>query len=178
MVLAFWLASIVAIVSTVMVITRRNAIHALLYLIVSLLSVAVIFLVLGAPFVAMLEVIVYAGAIMVLFVFVVMLLNLGPQAIEQENQWLSGRVWVGPAVLALVLFIELAYVLSSATPVAVQTIEPKQVGIALFSTYLIGVELAGILLLGGLVGAYHIGRPQSREDPSPEDPSREEEKAA
>ncbi len=167
MVAVFWIASIVAIVSTVMVITRRNAIHALLYLVVSLLSAAVIFLLLGAPFVAMLEVIVYAGAIMVLFVFVVMLLNLGPQAVEQENQWLSGRGWIGPSVLAFVLVVELAYVLSTGSGAAsaeVQTIEPKQVGIALFDTYLIGVELAGILLLGGLVGAYHIGRQEPREE--------------
>ena len=167
MVAVFWIASIVAIVATVLVITRRNAIHALLYLIVSLLSAAVIFLVLGAPFVAMLEVIVYAGAIMVLFVFVIMLLNLGPQAVERENQLLDGRVWIGPSVLAFVLLVELVYVLSAAgspAPVAVQTIEPKQVGIALFSTYLIGVELAGVLLLGGLVGAYHIGRQEPREE--------------
>ncbi len=166
MVSVFWIASIVAIVSTVMVITRRNAIHALLYLIVSLLAAAVIFMVLGAPFVAMLEVIVYAGAIMVLFVFVIMLLNMGPEAIEQENQWLNGRMWVGPCVLALVLIAELAYVLSSggAAPTEIVVVEPKAVGIALFDTYLIGVELAGILLLGGLVGAFHIGRPKPRKD--------------
>ena len=166
MVAAFWIASIVAIASTVMVITRRSTIHALLYLIVSLLSTAVIFLVLGAPFVAMLEVIVYAGAIMVLFVFVVMLLNLGPQAAEQEKQWLNGRVWVGPAVLGFVLIVELVYVLSSsgAAPTEIVVVEPKAVGIALFDTYLIGVELAGMLLLAGLIGAFHIGRRERREE--------------
>ncbi len=166
MLVFFWIASIVAIVSTVMVITRRNAIHALLYLIVSLLAVAVIFMVLGAPFVAMLEVIVYAGAIMVLFVFVIMLLNLGPQAIEQENHWLQGGVWIGPCLLALVLVVELAYLLSAAgaTPTEIIVVEPKAVGIALFDTYLIGVELAGILLLGGLVAAFHIGRPKPRKE--------------
>ena len=74
---AFYIAAIVAIVSTVLTITRLNAVHALLYLIVSLLAVAVVFYALGAPFVAALEVIIYAGAIMVLFVFVVMMLNLG-----------------------------------------------------------------------------------------------------
>ena len=62
-----------------------NAVHALLYLIVSLLAVAVVFYVLGAPFVAALEVIIYAGAIMVLFVFVVMMLNLGEHAVSMEN---------------------------------------------------------------------------------------------
>ena len=166
MLAVFWIASIVAIASTVMVITRRNAIHALLYLVVSLLSAAVVFLVIGAPFVAMLEVIVYAGAIMVLFVFVVMLLNLGPHAVEQESRWLDRRAWVGPSVLSVVLVIELFYVLSSgdAASTEIVVVEPKAVGIALFDTYLIGVELAGMLLLGGLVGAFHIGRRERRDN--------------
>ncbi len=156
----FWIAAIVALVATAMVITRLNAIHAVLYLIVSLLAVAVMFLALGAPFVAALEVIIYAGAIMVLFVFVVMLLNLGPVATQQESQWLSGKAWVGPSVLALVLMGELVYVLTNnaTLPAEVITVEPKQVGMALFGPYLIGTELAGILLLAGLVGAFHIGR--------------------
>lgn len=164
MLVAFWIASIIAIASTVMVITRSNAIHALLYLIISLLSVAVVFLLLGAPFVAMLEVIVYAGAIMVLFVFVIMLLNLGPEATAQEKLWMDWRAWIGPSAMAAVLVIELFYVLSSSDAAAAEVvvIEPKAVGIALFDTYLIGVELAGILLLGGLVGAFHIGRRDRR----------------
>jgi len=164
--IVFWIAAIVAVVSTVMVITRLNAIHAVLYLIVSLLSVAVIFMALGAPFVAALEVIIYAGAIMVLFVFVVMLLNLGQQAIEQESQWLSAKTWVGPSLLALILIGELVYVLSNQTThaLAATVVEPKEVGIALFGPYLIGTELAGILLLAGLVGAFHIGR-QDRKQP-------------
>jgi len=160
MLTAFWIASIIAIASTIMVITRSNAIHALLYLIVSLLSAAVVFLLLGAPFIAMLEVIVYAGAIMVLFVFVIMLLNLGPQSTEQEKQWMDSRAWIVPSAMAAILVAELVYVLvsSDAPATEVVVIEPKAVGIALFDTYLIGVELAGILLLGGLVAAYHIGR--------------------
>ena len=79
---AFYVAAAVAIVSTVLAITRLVAVHALLYLIVSLLAVAVVFYTMGAPLVAALEVIIYAGAIMVLFVFVVMMLNLGAQARE------------------------------------------------------------------------------------------------
>jgi NADH-quinone oxidoreductase subunit J len=74
-VILFYLASIVAVIATLLAITRRHAVHALLYLVVSLLAVAVVFYVLGAVFVAALEVMVYAGAIMVLFVFVVMMLN-------------------------------------------------------------------------------------------------------
>ncbi len=90
-----------------MVITRTNTVHALLYLIVSLLAVALIFFLLGAPFVAALEVIVYAGAIMVLFVFVIMMLNLGAQAAKQESQLLSPGIWIGPSILMVVLAAEL-----------------------------------------------------------------------
>lgn len=72
----FLIAAAVAIIATIMTVTRRNAIHALLYLIVSFLSVAVIFYLAGAPYAAALEIIVYAGAIVILFVFVVMMLNI------------------------------------------------------------------------------------------------------
>src|SRR5919198_2270292 len=105
--IVFYLSAAVAIVSTVAVITGRNAVHALLYFVVSLLAVALIFFTLGAPFAAALEVIIYAGAIMVLFVFAIMLLNLGPHATAQESQWLSPRAWTGPAILALVLITQL-----------------------------------------------------------------------
>ncbi len=155
----FYIAAAVALISTVMVITRLNAIHALLYLVVSLLAVAVIFFTLGAAFAAALEVIIYAGAIMVLFVFVVMLLNLGPQATEQESQWLSPHAWIGPAILALVLVGELAFIIARGSLHAPGGgVEPKEVGVALFGPYLLGVELASLLLLAAMVGAYHLGR--------------------
>jgi NADH-quinone oxidoreductase subunit J len=158
--IVFYLSAAVAIVSTVAVITGRNAVHALLYFIVSLLAVALIFFALGAPFIAALEVIIYAGAIMVLFVFVMMMLNLGPQAVEQERQWLPSKAWVGAAILATILIAELLYVLASKAgqPSSVGMVGPKQVGMALFGPYLMGVELASLLLLAGLVGAYHLGR--------------------
>jgi NADH-quinone oxidoreductase subunit J len=156
----FYISAVVAVIATVMVITRTSAVHALLYLVVSLLAVAVIFFVLGAPFVAALEVIVYAGAIMVLFVFVVMMLNLGPQAAAVEVSWLSPRVWIGPAGLCAVLLGELVYVFAGATGPAAggESIGPQEVGVSLFGPYVIGVELASMLLLAALVGAYHLGR--------------------
>ena len=156
----FYIAAAVAIVSTLMVITRSNAVHALLYLIVSLLSVALIFFILGAPFVAALEVIIYAGAIMVLFVFVIMMLNLGPRTAAQEKQWLTPGIWVGPVILTVVLAAELVYVLTLGheTISDIRVVAPKQVGIALLGPYVLGVELASMLLLAGLVGAYHLGR--------------------
>jgi len=156
----FYVSAGVAIISTLLVITRLNAVHALLYLIVSLLSVALIFFTLGAPFLAALEVIIYAGAIMVLFVFVVMMLNLGAEAAQQERQWLSPGIWRGPALLAVVLIGELVYMAArgGGQPIAAGGVDPKQVGMALFGPYLLGVELASLLLLAGLVGAYHLGR--------------------
>ncbi|MDA8241467.1 MAG: NADH-quinone oxidoreductase subunit J [Nitrospiraceae bacterium] len=161
----FYLSAFVAVIATIMVITRVNAVHALLYFIVSLLSVAVIFFVLGAPFIAALEVIIYAGAIMVLFVFVIMLLNIGSEAAEKEKQLLSPQAWTGPASLAAVLLGELIYVLVKGGSGAggIGIIGPRQVGVSLLTKYVIGVELASMLLLAGLVGAYHLGRRYRKE---------------
>ncbi len=159
--LLFYISALVAVFSTFMVVTRTNAVHALLYLIVSLLAVALIFFSLGAPFVAALEVIIYAGAIMVLFVFVIMMLNLGKQAARLESQWLSPGIWTGPSVLAAILAVELLYMLTAdrARLSAAGLVGPEQVGIALFGPYVLGAELASMLLLAGLIGAYHLGRP-------------------
>lgn len=157
----FYISGLVALVSTAMVVTRTNAVHALLYLIVSLLSVALVFFTFGAPFVAALEVIVYAGAIMVLFVFVVMMLNVTVSQ-SQEQQWLRPRGWIGPALLACILAVEIVFVLVN-QPVSVspaEIVSPKQVGIALFGPYVLAVELASFVLLSGLVGALHLGRRQ------------------
>ena len=157
---AFYIAAVVAVVATYRVITRLDAVHALLYLVVSFLAVSLMFFLLGAPLIAALEVIIYAGAIMVLFVFVVMMLNLGRRSIEQERQWLAPRIWRGPALLALVLMVELVYVVSRGVPRAVghAVVGPKEVSLALFGPYFLVVELASLLLLAGLVAAYALGR--------------------
>ena len=157
----FYAAAVIAVIATALAITRKNVVHGLLYLIVSLLAVALIFFVLGAPFVAALEVIIYAGAIMVLSVFVMMLLNLGPQTVEQERRWLTPRTWIGPLVLTIVLLAELLYALASrGTATTGLVVDPLQIGIELFGRYAIAVELASMLLLAGLIGAYHLGRRQ------------------
>jgi NADH-quinone oxidoreductase subunit J len=159
MTLLFYISAAVAVAATIMVITRLNAVRALLYLIVSLLAVALVFFALGAPFVAALEVVVYAGAIMVLFVFAMMMLNLGRRTTQQERIWLQPRSWLGPGILAAILLAELVYVLFGPphAPVA-GSVGPKAVGMLLFGPYLLGVELASLLLLAGLVGAYYLGR--------------------
>jgi len=156
---AFYIAGAVAIIATGLMLKDLNVVHALLYLIVSLLAVAIVFYVIGAPFVAALEVIIYAGAIMVLFVFVVMMLNLGDSAVAMEKGWLTPKSWTGPTVLAGVLLCEVAYLVvrGGGAQMGIGMVSPKQVGIILFGPYLIGVELASMLLLAGLVGAYHLG---------------------
>jgi len=147
------------VVASLLVVTRSNAIHALLYLIVSLLGAAVVFSTLGAPFAAALEVILYAGAIMVLFVFVLMMLDLRGGAIARERSWLEERIWGGPTVLAAILLGQLLWSFQAAPASANGTVVGAiEVGTALYGPYILGVELAGFLLLGALVGAFHIGR--------------------
>jgi len=155
----FIIASSVALISSVMAITNRNAIHALLYLILSLLAISVIFYISGATFIVALEVIVYAGAIMVLFIFVVMMLNIGLEK-ELENKRQRASMWIVPGILSVILLGIFIYSLRGmdARPAGTEVIGPKQVGISLFTTYLIGVEIAAIMLLAGIVGAYHLGR--------------------
>jgi NADH-quinone oxidoreductase subunit J len=152
------IAAFVAVASTTAVVLQRRAVHALLYLIVSFFALAVAMLALGAAFAAALEVVVYAGAILVLFVFVVMMIG-------AEGPIPGPRAWIGPVCLSIVLLGELAYAFlvepgllapaGSGTPPAVR---PKEVGMALFGPYAICVEIAAFLLLSGLVGAYRIGR--------------------
>jgi NADH-quinone oxidoreductase subunit J len=156
----FYIAAIIAIISTVLALTRVSAIHGLLYLVVSFLALAVVFYLLGAPFVAALEIIIYAGAIVVLFVFVVMLLNQGVTTMHIERSWLTPRIWIGPAILAIILAGELVYAVSVAapSPAGARVVSPAEVGLSLYGPYLLGVELVSFLLLTGLVGAYHLGR--------------------
>ncbi len=157
--LLIYIAATVAIIATAMVITRLNAVHALLYLILSLLAVGIVFYLLGAHFAAVLEVIVYAGAIMVLFVFVVMMLNLGNTTIERERSWQQPSMWFGPSLLAFILLAEILVMFSQGVTVTeVNMVDAKQVGVLLFGPYLLAVELASMLLLAGLIGAYHLGR--------------------
>lgn len=161
----FYIAAFIALAATVMVVTRRNAVHALLYLIVSLLAVSVIFFISGAPFVAALEVIVYAGAIMVLFVFAIMMLNLGKDSTVRERQLMSPGAWIIPAFLCFILLCQLLYVIYTYdTPYNdVRVIGAAEVSETLFGGYVLAVELAAMLLMAGIVGAYHIGKEKKRE---------------
>jgi NADH-quinone oxidoreductase subunit J len=159
MIALFYLAAAFTLLTTALAITRANPVHALLYFVLSLLGMGVIFFDLGAPFAAALEVIVYAGAIMVLFLFVIMMLSLDKSAIRREREWLARPIWVAPILLASLLGLELARVLlHGGGQVEPRSISPQAVGVRLFTQDLAAVELASMLLLAGLVGAFHLGR--------------------
>lgn len=160
----FYIAAGVAVLSTIMVITCYNMIHALIYLIISFLAIAVVFFVLGAPFIAALEIIIYAGAIVVLVIFVIMMLNLREETVMQERTWLTRQVFIMPAILSAILLAELIYIIVDAGSSSVinASIDSKQVGVSLYGQYVIGVELSGILLMSGIVGAYHLGRQKKK----------------
>ncbi|HRO44880.1 NADH-quinone oxidoreductase subunit J [Agriterribacter sp.] len=163
--LLFYISSFVAVAATILAITRFHPVHALLYLVVSFLAAALIFLSLGSPFIAVMEVIVYAGAIIVLFIFVVMMLNLGKDTALQEKNWLRPKVWIGPSLLVLILLVEMIVLLLTAedTAMHVTVVDPRNVSLALFGEYIIALELAGFLLMAGIVGAAHIGKQKKKQ---------------
>lgn len=164
--IGFYLLAIVAILASLRVITRTNPVHALLNMIVTLLALSGIFFALGAPFAGALEIIVYAGAIMVLFVFVVMMLNLGTQSTLEEESWLTSSAWAVPAGLAFIVgltlfsLIGMKYGSEGMMPafIGVEPVTAKMIGAKLFTEYLLLVEIAGFLLLAGLVAAYHLAK--------------------
>jgi NADH-quinone oxidoreductase subunit J len=165
---AFYISAAIAVLATLRVITHTNPVHALLYLIVSLLAISGVFFSLGAYFAGALEIIVYAGAIMVLFVFVVMMLNLGDSVAQQEREWLKPKVWIGPAVLSLILLVILCTGIYSVAGQSIsgEMVDAKRVGISLFGPYVLAIELASMLLLAGLVVAYHLGRENNNAEAS------------
>ena len=159
-VIFFYVAAFICVVSAALALTRANASHALIYLVVTMLGLALVFFLLGAPFAAALQIVIYAGAIMVLFLFVVMMLNLGRTSVAAERRWLQPGIWIGPGLLGLALLsivLLLIFDLGRLETSGVM-VGPKEVGIALFSKYILAVELAGVLLLAGLVSAFHLGR--------------------
>ena len=156
----FYLAAVMAVATTSMVVITRNAVYAVLYLIMSLFAVALVFLSLNAPFLALVEIIVYAGAIMVLFLFVVMMLNLQGDRGDESTKRPTRQQMLIPGGLALLLLILVVVSLSAGTPSAANEAlrDPKLLGELLFTKHYLGVKLSGIILLIGTIGGLHIGR--------------------
>lgn len=153
----FYLTAAIAVIAAGAILIVRHPVYAVLYLIISLLALALLFFLLGAPLLAALQVMLYAGAIMVLFLFLIMVMNLRP---ERSQSLPLPPGWRGPALLALLLWLELLLLLSRSPleEAGGAEIGPKEVGITLFGPYLVVVEAAAVLLLSALVAALYLSR--------------------
>ncbi len=155
----FYILAAATVLATFMAITRREMVHAVVYLVLSFFCLALIFFMMGAPLIAALEVLVYAGAIMVLFLFIVMMLEMGTPKRKLTPYW---KVWGPAAALAAVILACTALLLTS-TPehglaAGAVYITPRAFGKALYNTQALAVEAVSLLLLFALVGALYLGR--------------------
>ena len=156
---AFCVLAVIGGLSAVGVVTVRNVVHAALYLVVSLLSVAGVYLLLGAEFVAWVQILIYVGAIVILFLFGLMLTKapIGRDALDNQQRWLGALVGVG-VFAGLVFLIQRAYPVQDA--VAFRTVEGTTdvVGEAIFRHYVLPFEAVSFLLLAALIGAIVLAR--------------------
>lgn len=159
----FYLLAVILLAATLMCITRHNPVHAVVYLVAGFFALALIFYLLGAPLVAAWQVIVYAGAIMVLFLFIIMMLGLAP---GETPAGPGGQRWLPLALLSASLMVcSLLLVLQD--PLAGEAIGdyylmPQELGVALFGRYALAVEIVSFQLLFATIGAYLLGRPLSK----------------
>jgi NADH-quinone oxidoreductase subunit J len=163
----FYILAATAVIATVLAITEKHPVHAILFLVTSLFSMATIFFLLMAPLVAVFEVIIYAGAIMVLFLFVIMMLDLGyPEKglSPHWKEWLPAALLTGISVISLVLVVVSRHA-AEVAPAVMPTI--REVALRLFQEHGLAVELISLQLLFALVGALYLGRQKS---PSPSAP--------
>jgi NADH-quinone oxidoreductase subunit J len=160
----FFGLALVAIASAVGLLLSKNAVYAALNLITNFVTVAIFYLILGAPFIALVQITVYAGAIMVLFLFVIMLL--GAERLGEA----SSLPWQRPLaiVLAGVLVLEIGYlaatrwgILGMLDRVKAGFGSPQQIGLTLFNQYLLPFEVVSVLLLVGMVGVIVLSRRQT-----------------
>ena len=165
----FWLFAAVAIVSSVLVVGQRNPMYSVLLLILSFGALSGLYVLLNAPFMAVVHIIIYAGAIMVLFLFVVMLLNVRS---EDDLVDTSARLGMGPrprrfgAVLAVLLAVQLIWALrriadapfAPAGEAAAQASSVHSIGLRLFREYAFAFEATSVLILVAMVGAVLLAR--------------------
>ena len=158
----FYFFSIIAIFSSLMVITSRNTINSVFFLILDFISVGCLFIMVGAEFLGMIILIVYVGAVAVLFLFVVMMLNVA----EQKQSWFIGRksthIPTG-LIVSLLIFLELLVVvggwkykddlMSSSTLVISNVSNTHQLGLVMYTDYILYFQIAGIILLLSMIGA-------------------------
>lgn len=163
----FWALTAVSLFSALLVVTSKNPVYSVLWLIVTFFTISGHYLLLNAQFLAIVNIIVYAGAIMVLFLFVIMLMNLSKETEPQKNKWMKMAGAVAGGSLLLVLVAALRTTESRMTEMGSGEIGLIQnLGRVLFTDYVVPFEIASILFLSAMIGAVVIGK---KEKPVVED---------
>ena len=155
----FYILGFTALAATLLCITRKNPVHAVIYLVNALFALALLFYLLGAPLVAAWEIIIYAGAIMVLFPFIIMMLELAPTQEPKGPGWLR---W-GPVLLLGGVLLCCTVLLMFLDPAGAEGVpsyyaSPRTFGYALFNRYALAVEVVSFQLLFAAVGAFYVGK--------------------
>jgi NADH-quinone oxidoreductase subunit J len=154
----FYILAAVIIIATVFTITEKHPVHAIMYLVTSFFALAVVFYLLAAPLIAMFEVIIYAGAVMVLFMFVIMMLDLGePKGAKRPTfmHCLPALLLAGVTLISLTLLISGR---SVAIPKVAHVVSVKEFAVILFGKYGVAIEIISMQLLFAVVGALYLGR--------------------
>jgi NADH-quinone oxidoreductase subunit J len=162
-ILVFAIIAIIAIGSALGMLLSRNTIYAALFLIINFVTISTLYFILGAPFIALAQITIYAGSIMVLFLFVIMLLGTEKLPRSKAMPW-QKPLAIGLSVLLLiesgVLILQQA-LKPSGWPVLVESVtSPSAIGLALFSRYLLPFEITSVILLTAVVGAIYLTRPE------------------
>ena len=160
---SFYFLSFLAILCGLMVVFSKNPIYSVLYLVVTFFAIAGHYLLLNAQFLAAVHIIVYAGAIMVLFLFVIMLLNLNEETEPQKNIWGKAAAVVSGGLLMLVLIGSLKGAEKLQSPMAMHSDIGlvKNIGKVLFGEFMLPFEVSSILFLGAMVGAVMLGKKEN-----------------
>jgi NADH-quinone oxidoreductase subunit J len=157
----FWFLSVLTLGGAIMVITSKNVIHSILFLIITFFAISGHYVLLNAQFLAIVNIIVYAGAIMVLFLFVVMLMNLNSAAEPQRNKYLLYGGTIAGSSLLLVLVAALKQSADTSQLVQMKTGDiglVNNLGKALFTNYVFPFEISSVLFLSAMVGAVIISK--------------------
>ena len=155
----FWILSVVALFSALMVVTSKNPVYSVLWLIITFFAISGHYVLLNAQFLAIVNIIVYAGAIMVLFLFVIMLMNLNKDTEPQKNKWLKLVGAVAGGCLLLVLVAALRGTEAKMTELGTGDIGLIQnLGKVLFNEYVVPFEISSVLFLSAMVGAVVLGK--------------------
>ena len=157
----FWLLSVLALFSAIMVVISKNPVYSVIWLILVFFAISGHYILLNAQFLAIVNIIVYAGAIMVLFLFVIMLMNLNKETESKKNRWvkIAGVLAGGCLLLVLIAALKDSDVKSKTAMVNEGNIGLiKILGKELFSTYVVPFEISSVLFLSAMVGAVVIGK--------------------